>query len=128
MRMNGLWSHSRPTVVGSEWPGWISVAESKLHERPHDRVLDRLVGRVAGGAHAADGVAEEGVAGEDGGRAVVLDEEREHSARMTRRAQRADRELAGGEAVAGVDRARRGRDEVALERADQDRRRPASAR
>ena len=28
MRMKGLCSHSCATVVGSEWPGWISVAGS----------------------------------------------------------------------------------------------------
>ena len=48
MRMNGLCSHSRSTVLGSLWPGSIIVAAVELHQRPHDRVLERLVGGVAG--------------------------------------------------------------------------------
>ena len=42
----------------------------------HDRVLEVGVGRVPGRAHAADGVLEQRVAGED----VALDEQREHPA------------------------------------------------
>src|SRR5919201_451053 len=74
-----------------------------LHERVHDRRAQVGVGRVAGRAHAPDGVLEERVAGED----VALDEQGEHPPRVPRRVQRRHLEAADADRLARRHRAGR---------------------
>ena len=127
-----LLGHRRAVGV----PGLDHGVRRQLHQRAHDRVLQRLVGGVPGRTHAADRVAEQRVAGEDRRAATgeaarargcatprrgarLADEEGEHARGVARGVQRAHLRAAERERLAGLDRARRALDELALERMDE---------
>ena len=98
IRTKALCSSSSATVVGSVWPGRMTVSGGSASSTSMIEPAQVGVGRVARRAHAADRALEQRVAGED----VALDEEAQHPRGVARRVQRRDRSPATSSGSPGV--------------------------